>query len=86
MHVHHRVAIHGLALNVTTALDAFDMIVPCGLRDVKVTSIAALSGETPSLPSLAPRFAAAFARRSGRTIEPDANDADRLILDRPSVE
>ena len=31
VHVHRRVAIHGLALNVTTALDAFDLIVPCGL-------------------------------------------------------
>ena len=35
VHVHRRVAIHGLALNVTTALDAFDLIVPCGLRDIQ---------------------------------------------------
>lgn len=84
VHVHRRVAIHGLALNVTTALDAFDLIVPCGLRDVAVTSIAALSGERPSLPSLAARFAAAFARRSGRTALLDGKEP--LLLDRPSVE
>ena len=85
VHVHRRVAIHGLALNVTTALDAFDLIVPCGLPDIRVTSIAALSGAQPSLPALAARFAAAFARASGRALEPvDGNQP--LLLDRPSVE
>jgi lipoyl(octanoyl) transferase len=84
VHVHRRVAIHGLALNVTTALDAFDLIVPCGLRDVKMTSIAALSGARPSLPPLAARFAVAFARRSGRTALVDG--VQPLLLDRPSVE
>jgi lipoyl(octanoyl) transferase len=66
VHVHRRVAIHGLALNVTTALDAFDLIVPCGLRDIQVTSIAALSGQSPTLPDVAARFAEAFARLNGR--------------------
>jgi lipoyl(octanoyl) transferase len=67
VHVHRRVAIHGLALNVTTALDAFDLIVPCGLRDLAVTSIAALSGQAPALPDVAAAFAAAFAGLDGRT-------------------
>jgi lipoyl(octanoyl) transferase len=60
VHVHRRVAIHGLALNVTTALDAFDLIVPCGLRNIQVTSIAALSGQAPALPDVAARFAGCF--------------------------
>lgn len=34
------VTTHGLALNVNTDLDAFSIIVPCGIRDRTVTSIA----------------------------------------------
>jgi lipoate-protein ligase B len=60
VHVRHRVTIHGFALNVTTSLDAFDLIVPCGLRDVTVTSIAALTGAAPALEALAPLAAAAL--------------------------
>jgi lipoyl(octanoyl) transferase len=67
VHVHRRVAIHGLALNVTNALDAFDLIIPCGLYDVRVTSIAALSGQSPALPDVAAAFAEEFARLAGRT-------------------
>jgi lipoyl(octanoyl) transferase len=32
---------HGFALNVENALEGFDLIIPCGLRDGAVTSIAA---------------------------------------------
>jgi len=35
---------HGLALNVSTDLSHFDTIVPCGLADASVTSLAALLG------------------------------------------
>ena len=60
VHVRQRVTIHGFALNVTTALDAFDLIVPCGLLGVGVTSIAALTGAAPAVEALAPRAAAAI--------------------------
>jgi lipoate-protein ligase B len=61
VHVHRRVAIHGLALNVTTSLDAFDLIVPCGLTGLAVTSIAAHCRQPPpSVEAVAARFAAAF--------------------------
>lgn len=38
--VQKNVALHGLALNVTTNLQHFDLIVPCGLSDTHMTSVA----------------------------------------------
>jgi len=39
IHVRQWVTWHGFALNVTTDLSYFDLIVPCGIPDVKMTSI-----------------------------------------------
>ena len=40
VHARDWVTWHGFALNVTTALDAFEVIVPCGIAGVEMTSIA----------------------------------------------
>ena len=47
---------HGLAINVDPDLTAFDRIVPCGLSDVGVTSMAAELGDAPTLPEVAHLF------------------------------
>ena len=40
---------HGLALNVTTNLAHFQTIIPCGIQDKGVTSVANLLGEPPAM-------------------------------------
>lgn len=70
VHVKQWVTLHGFALNVTTALDWFDLIVPCGIPGVRMTSVAA---EVPGLErpwertrdAVTARFAEAF----GATVE-----------------
>lgn len=39
IHVKQWVTFHGFALNVNTDLSSFDLIVPCGIRDVVMTSV-----------------------------------------------
>src|SRR5690606_6881098 len=41
-----RVSMHGLALNVTNALDIFSSIVPCGIHGRGVTSLNHVVGKT----------------------------------------
>ena len=40
------VTMHGFAFNVSTCLEHFDYIVPCGIRDKGVTSLKKLKGES----------------------------------------
>jgi lipoate-protein ligase B len=46
IHVKQWVTYHGFALNVNTDLSYFDLIVPCGIRDVTMTSVAMELGRT----------------------------------------
>jgi lipoyl(octanoyl) transferase len=47
---------HGCAFNVNTNLDYFRLIVPCGITDRGVTSLAALTGRPHSLADVEDRF------------------------------
>src|ERR1700691_2703697 len=67
VHVARGVTTHGFALNVTTDLKDFDLIVPCGIRDRGVTSIEVEADAPPSLDqranSVARHFGRVFARQ-----------------------
>ena len=62
---------HGFALNVTTDLDDFALIRPCGLADRGVTSLARLTGTQVSDVAVADRVAELFAEVFDREIVAD---------------
>lgn len=59
---------HGFALNVTTDLDDFALIRPCGLVDRGVTSLARLTGTEVSYVAVADRVVRLFAEVFDRQI------------------
>jgi lipoate-protein ligase B len=69
VHVSRRVAIHGWALNVTRApLSLFELIVPCGLAHVPLTTIEDQLGHAPpALESLCAPLARAIERARDRS-------------------
>jgi lipoyl(octanoyl) transferase len=66
VHLSRWITTHGFALNVATDLSYFAGIIPCGLHQVRMTSIERLTGRAPALPEIAAvcarHFAAVFER------------------------
>ena len=71
VHISRGITSHGFALNVTTDLELFDLIVPCGIRDKGVTSIARElppGRAMPTVEELGNRVSANFGRVFGEQI------------------
>lgn len=77
VHARDWVTWHGFALNVATDLRYFDLIVPCGIQSVRMTSVSEELGREVAIPEVATRVAAAF----GDVFELDVEERDRSVLD-----
>ena len=75
LRVERGVTYHGIALNVTTDLREFEMIDPCGMPDIRSTSVAVERGDAGAPPSTSSvrhaglAFAAALGRALGADIQ-----------------
>ena len=67
IHVKQWVTLHGFALNLTTDLSLFDLIVPCGIHGVTMTSVARETGTSPG--DLALRSRESVIRRFGEVFD-----------------
>jgi lipoic acid synthetase len=71
---------HGFALNVDPDLSMFDHIVPCGIHDRGVTSMARLLGHPVEMPAVVDRVIARFAE----VFEADCSDRQDVAWQRPA--
>ncbi len=70
------VTLHGLALNATTKLSDFDLIVPCGIKEYPVTSLESLGVQgVPSVEALARRAVTHFETVFSATAMPLVTEA-----------
>lgn len=60
--VHQWVTLHGLALNVNPDMRHWACIIPCGIADKPVISLAELLGSAPPMPEVMDRFEGHFRR------------------------
>jgi lipoyl(octanoyl) transferase len=80
------VTTHGFALNVSTDLNYFNHIIPCGLRGVAVTSMQQLTGETFELRAVEDEIIDVFAQRFDLDFQAvDAGREGRVELAEASV-
>jgi lipoic acid synthetase len=85
------VTMHGFALNVDPDLGYYEHIVPCGIADRPVTSVAAVTGAAPGMAAAVDAVAAGFAAEFGADPEIQLSafargagrrfDIDRMVAD-----
>ena len=69
VHLSRWVTSHGFAMNVSTDLSHFQWIVPCGLRDKGVTSLAKLLGHTVDIDEVAKQVVEHFGQVFGMEVK-----------------
>jgi lipoyl(octanoyl) transferase len=77
VHISRWITSHGFAFNVNTDLRYFDWIVPCGLRDKGVTSLARLLGHPFEISEVANRVVKTFGQIF--EVEMEFASVDRLL-------
>lgn len=85
VHVSRGVSTHGFAVNVTNDLEPFSWIVPCGLPDVRMTSVELELGHPPEggLNSFADHMADCFCEVHGRRRLPAAPEGKAIATYAP---
>jgi lipoyl(octanoyl) transferase len=78
------VTMHGFAFNVSTDLDGFRLIVPCGLSQYDIASLASLGVPAPGVEDVARSSLAAFASVFDAEATMAAAAETRLLLSAPS--
>ena len=71
---------HGFAFNVADDLRGFSTIVPCGIADRGVTSLARLIGRDPGLSEVAARAAGRLASVLGLCVDPASRPPEPLEI------
>lgn len=85
IHVARGITSHGFALNVTTDLRDFDLIVPCGIPDHAVTSLEREVDRPEELPALE-EMAHRAARQFGQVFEEPVLGVESLVALRAQAE
>lgn len=84
------VTLHGISLNCNSALDGFQAIVPCGIKDAGVTTLTRELGREVTVAELEPLVAAAIVGALDGEIPVQPHDIDRTTApanaQAPSVE
>ena len=79
------VAFHGLAINVNTELSYYRHIVPCGISDRPVTSMAEELGQEADMEAVRYSLVYRFGREMGMRMEDDSTDLLTMAVQFPAL-
>lgn len=79
------VTMHGIAINLAPALEDFDLIHPCGLVGIRMTSVADCCGRSPPVATAAADYGRIFADVFGARLSRPPRSAIEMQLGRRST-